>query len=346
VDQSLRRGTRGLPGGDSLAQVLIRYRNVRRARHRPRLTIKRILAWADRHHARHGVWPSFGSGAVLGASGEHWNSIHTALERGARGLRPGSTLAKLLEKYRGVPYKRDLPAYAEKTILLWADAYHRRHGRWPTLRSGSIPEARGETWIKVEGALSKGRRGLPGGDSLCQLLVRAGRRPYRRRGHHPARHTPLTIEQILAWADAHHRRTGRWPAVLSGRIGGVPDETWLSVDTALRQGLRGLPRGLSVARLLREHRGVLDMFHRPRFTMRGILAWADAHHARTGRWPSGQAGAIPESPGDTWSAVDQALYKGLRGLPGQESLARLLARHGRGRSGGPGSPMAAGGAPT
>jgi hypothetical protein len=26
------------------------------------------------------------------------------------------------------------------------------------------------------------------------------------------RRIPLTVEQILAWADAHHARTGEWPA--------------------------------------------------------------------------------------------------------------------------------------
>jgi len=26
-----------------------------------------------------------------------------------------------------------------------------------------------------------------------------------------ARKPPLSIKQILAWADAHHKRTGEWP---------------------------------------------------------------------------------------------------------------------------------------
>jgi hypothetical protein len=329
VNNALFVGTRGLLGRDSIAKILLRYRDVRRARYRPRLTIKQILAWADKYHARNGHWPSFGSGVVQGAPGERWAAIHSALENASRGLPPGYTLAKLLEKYRGVPYKRDLPRYIVHTILAWADAFHRRHGRWPTLRSGAIPEARGESWLKVEGALSKGRRGLPGGSSLARLLERCGRHPRRNRHHHPARHTPLTIEQILTWADQFYRRNGRWPARLAGSIAGARDETWLSVDTALRQGLRGLTRGSSVARLLEQHRGVLDKLHRPRLTMRNILGWADAHHRRTRRWPTGQSGPIPESSGDTWCAVDQALHKGLRGLPGQESLTRFLKRHGR-----------------
>ncbi len=60
------------------------------------------------------------------------------------------------------------------------------------------------------------------------------RRPKRRR-------SPLTIEQILAWADAHYERTSKWPNLESGRISGAPlSETWWAVDKALRTGKRGL----------------------------------------------------------------------------------------------------------
>jgi hypothetical protein len=58
-----------------------------------------------------------------------------------------------------------------------------------------------------------------------------------------------------------------------------------------------------------------------------VLAWGDAHYARTGRWPHGDAGHIDGQPGQTWGAVNVALRRGLRGLPGGDSLARLLDRH-------------------
>jgi hypothetical protein len=38
---------------------------------------------------------------------------------------------------------------------------------------------------------------------------------------------------------------------------------------------------------------------------------------------------VREAPGLTWHAINLALYKGLRGLPGGDSLSRLLVRHGR-----------------
>jgi hypothetical protein len=42
------------------------------------------------------------------------------------------------------------------------------------------------------------------------------------------------------------------------------------------------------------------------------------------------SGEIPEAPGEDWRAVNFALYRGFRGLPGGNSLAKLLARE-RGR---------------
>jgi hypothetical protein len=69
------------------------------------------------------------------------------------------------------------------------------------------------------------------------------------------RRPPLTVAQILDWADAHHRRTGAWPSARAGPVVEAAD-TWRAVDGALRSGGRGLPGGDSLARLLRRERGV------------------------------------------------------------------------------------------
>src|SRR5262249_18787618 len=58
-----------------------------------------------------------------------------------------------------------------------------------------------------------------------------------------------------------------------------------------------------------------------------ILELADAHHRRTGCWPRHDSGPIVGAPGETWNGVDTALARGLRNLPGNSSLAKLLAKH-------------------
>jgi hypothetical protein len=69
---------------------------------------------------------------------------------------------------------------------------------------------------------------------------------------------PLTVAQVLAWADAAQWCTGRWPNADSGAVAAAPGETWSAVNMALRQGLRGLPGGDSLARLLSRERGLRE----------------------------------------------------------------------------------------
>ncbi len=95
--------------------------------------------------------------------------------------------------------------------------------------------------------------------------------------------------------------------------GVVPDsggEKWRNIDAALRYGLRGLPGGSSLARLLAEHRGVRNLMQLPPLTEEQILAWADAHYQRTGAWPTGKSGPVSEAPGETWRGVQMALHMG------------------------------------
>jgi hypothetical protein len=169
VDTALRGGGRGFPGGSSLAKLLARRLGARTRAGIGRLTFRRILTWADDHHARTGNWPHCGSGAVLAAPGENWKAIDTALRMGCRGLADGSSLARLLTLRRGVRNRAALPRLSVEGIRCWAAAHRARTGRWPTGETGPVVDAPGETWKGIEMAMFKGRRGLPGGLTLARL---------------------------------------------------------------------------------------------------------------------------------------------------------------------------------
>jgi hypothetical protein len=321
VDRALLRGYRGLPGGSSLARLLAHHRGVRNRMDLPNFTVDQILAWADAHHARTGEWPTHQSGPIPESPGDTWAAVRGALNSGARGLPGGSSLARLLTEQRGVRNRHGLSALTEDQVLAWADAYFERAGRWPTLYSGPVDSAPGETWNGVDKALRRGRRGLPANSSLAQLL--AVRRGARNQRDLPA----LTAEQILAWADVYHERTVQWPLTTSGPIEGTPGETWSTVNSGLMHGGRGLAGGTSLPRFLAEHRGVRNRKDLPDLSLGQILAWADAHFASHGRWPHTLSGALEGAPGETWLRVDTALRVGYRGLPGRSSLHRLLREH-------------------
>jgi hypothetical protein len=205
-------------------------------------------------------------------------------------------------------------------ILRWAREHRRRTGRWPHQHSGPIPSASGLQWHTVDAHLRRGTRGLPGGDSLSRLLAR------RLKARNLSGRPPLTQEGILAWADAFNERHGRLPTCNGGRIPGTGGETWRGVHKALSDGYRGLPGGSSLARLLAKRRGKRLSRDLPPLTVPGILAWADRHRAETGSWPNNYSGRVPSVPGETWKAVGRALERGGRGLPGGDTLRKLLER--------------------
>ncbi len=172
ISAALDKGYRGLPGGLTLAQFLAAARCKRNQKQPPRLRLRQILEWADAHRARHGTWPIRPSGAIPNSGGESWAGVDTALSRGTRGFAGGSSLRQLLTERRGesilFPHKHEWK-WTIAQILLWADEYFARHRRWPASRSGRIPK-RDVTWKDINLALIHGRRSLPGGSSLEQLL--------------------------------------------------------------------------------------------------------------------------------------------------------------------------------
>lgn len=177
---------------------------------------------------------------------EKWSAVNRSLVIRCRGLPGGSSLGQLLTKHRGARNRGSLPKLSREHILAWADAHHRKTGAWPIAASGPIEGAGGETWRTVDQALRRGHRGLPKA-SLAQLLAKCRGVPNSKAL------PPLSVEQILVWADAHRKRSGKYPHALSGRIQGA-SLTWLTIDRALNGGYRGLPGGTSLARLLVEHR--------------------------------------------------------------------------------------------
>jgi hypothetical protein len=135
---------------------------------------------------------------------------------------------------------------------------------------------------------------------------------------------PLSEACILSWADAHFKRTGRWPTAQSGPVHGEPGESWTALDSALARGLRGLPERSSISRLLARHRGNQGCLDRPRWTVQEILRLAVLHHQRTGKWPTRKPGPVLDAPGETWNGIDYALKHGSRGLPGGTTLSYVI----------------------
>jgi hypothetical protein len=93
----------------------------------------------------------------------------------------------------------------------------------------------------------------------------------------------------------------------------------------MMRGSRGLPP-LTLADLLQQQRGHINIQNRPRLTIKQVLEWADQHKQRTGKWPRHISGAIPGTD-ESWTAIESALQRGRRGLPADMSIAKLLGKY-------------------
>jgi hypothetical protein len=229
-----------------------------------------------------------------------------------------STVGRPAETAAGENERNDVTV---EQILAWADAYHAATGKWPKPGSGTVQAAPfSVTWGTVHLALKHGRRGLPGGSSLARVRAQ----------HRQTRSTvvlePLTEEQIVTWAEAHRAATGHWPEEREGQVQGAPYHlTWRMVDEALRGGQRGLPGGSSLRRLRARHDSERQGVTGDILRTEQILAWADAFYSAHGHWPNKRSGRVTGVPGESWNRIDAALGAGARGLPGGNSLWRLLS---------------------
>lgn len=133
----------------------------------------------------------------------------------------------------------------------------------------------------------------------------------------------LAIEQILDWADAHHHRTGTWPTQKSGNIPGT-SENWSAISQCLRHGLRSLPGGDTLSRLLARRRNHQPSNLKQHLTYDNILAICDQHYSNTGNFPTVKSGYC-KTLGITFRSLDATMSAGCRGLTKRISLAQLLA---------------------
>lgn len=290
----------------------------------PSLTLSMILHWADDHFQRTGKHPRTYAGPVIALDAPlamNWRKVDNALRIGFFGLPGGHSLAGILESYRNVRKKCFVPPLTDEMILGWADKHHKLTGKWPTAHSGPVLDVPGEIWFNISQALRDGTRKLKGSRSLAKLIATG------RNVRNMASVPKLTIPKILKMADHHHKATGKWPRANDGPILGYPGETWLAINSALDQGVRGLSGGSSLAEVLRVHRGRRNKSNLPKLIEKEIFLWAKAYFDRTGKWPTPETGPIVESPGETWKAVSMALVQGLRGFPGGSSLARVLRKY-------------------
>jgi hypothetical protein len=90
----------------------------------------------------------------------------------------------------------------------------------------------------------------------------------------------------------------------------------------MTRGRRGLKKE-TLAQLLNRLGLQENRLEKPVLILDQILKWADEFREENGEWPKSNSGKIKGTK-ETWSAINQSLIKGNRGLLGGSSLAKLL----------------------
>lgn len=355
IEGALLRGTRGLEAlrGSSLEKF--RYRR----RLGEPLSAKQILLWAHcfkRKTARYPrrtdthVWEPDPLQHWRIVAEWTWTQINRALSQNYLGRGQPASLAELLLSGQlvdeGAPPKDDRRLTPQK-IHQWLTTFESREGRWPTYQDREVLEeiepgvlvcVVGENWKALSEAMVLGLRGLTElkGTRLTQF----------RAAHGMIDDRTLTPETLAQWMQDFRRKTGEWPTESDRTVWAldpatdawveVPGESWGALKSTLRHGRRGLKdfKGLSFAQF-RVKRGL----EKDRdLTVAQIVKWMRLFRDKEARWPAQYDTTVWESPrtdvwvaveNESWTRLDDALRRGLRGLEAHKgsSLAKVKKQH-------------------
>jgi hypothetical protein len=238
IDQSCRRGGRGLAKRVSLAKLIKPLKEKYGfAVEKEDLTEEKILASAEKYYLQTGKWPGAHTiDPVPDMPNVTWSAIHQAGSLGTRGLAKGRTLSEILkplkEKYGFAIEKEDL---TEEKIIESAEKYYLKTGKWPTTddtTKGNVPDMPNETWNRINEAGQRGYRGLTKSRTLSEII-----KPLKvKYGYY------LNEDKIQSSAEKFYLETGNWPTRdTKDPVPDMPNDTWRNLDHAISDGLRGLP---------------------------------------------------------------------------------------------------------
>ena len=317
VNDAGTRGTHGLAEGRTLHHILAPLRHI---------SEDHLRQEARTIFSEHGKFPTGRSQALIpGLFGQTWRSIDALSLKGGRGLAPGRTVSKILAPLRAelrktaIKRQRPLllkPALTEGALLAAAREHFRDYGDIPTRRSKEpIPLLPGESWLAIDQAGFQGHRGLMKGRTLAVIF--APLREELRIG------IPLSKEMIIAEARAIHALHGVLPTRRTTLPPPTLHTTWVAINVALERGLRGLPGGDSLSKLLQPLRTELGLDKT--LSEPAILAAARTFHHEHERLPSQlTTDPVPGMPHESWSKIHGAGQLGLRGLQKGRTLSKIL----------------------
>jgi len=318
VDYSLYVGQRGLPGKNSLAKLSKEYLGKKKYI----LSSETIVEWIKLFHDKYGEYPKFNDSRRIPEMDLSWCAIDASLKRGQNGLPGGDSVANMIYRYFGKKNIKNLHNLYIDEIVDWMILFEKEYGKYPTQQDNRVIKEMGEeTWKSINSSLLAGRRGLEK-SSLGKIKEKYF--DVKNQKNLPK----LSISQIIEWTTLFIKEFQCYPTRKDKRI--IPEmknETWSIIDTALEEGLRGLPKS-SLADFLYKYFDKRNQSNLPNLNINEILNWMklfyDEYHILPGRRDKRK---ILEMGKETWNMINFSLRKGLRGLPPNTSLVKLKQKY-------------------
>lgn len=277
------------------------------------------------------AWPTKNSGDATSdfGFGESWSAVDAALKQRGRGLLGGfSNIRSLLvERLGATPGPcRDSNNITEQDIVDASERFRQARGKLPMAGSGDASEfmqtGQYETWARLNSALARGSRGLPGGSSLSKLLHARGLRDSGARDLGEGE-----IRKAVALFLAVH---GHLPSTKSGDASDYigRDITWEAIGAKFRRGEFG---DLTFSAFLGDGPRKKAVKKNKQAPLRPLVL-EDVREA-VRRWvkvqqafPSRRSGSLfLAEESITFSSLAQAVRSGGRGLPRFASWESFLA---------------------
>ena len=173
--------------------------------------------------------------------------------------------------------------FTSEELLAWIDQHKRSEGYFP-IPSSDMVDGQRLGWSSIHRALREGklegesktlgafikkhRPRSPAPSGVATELVIPSLEKYQSSSDNSTaagvqicaakgRVPQVTEDGLLTWIDAFVRKHGSYPKIESGKVEGVSNLTWKLVARQLEAGVPGLERGLTLAKFLYRHYGVV-----------------------------------------------------------------------------------------
>jgi hypothetical protein len=245
-----------------------------------------VIGQAEKYKDINDNYPDKDSGSIP----DHPNITFAAIDEAylaQRGLGKKSLERVLVEE--GLIKGEEL--LSEDMIFDHCLKHLRKYKTWPSPINTEIETFHGDTWLRWDSLLTRGQRGLPGDNTLVQLIHK----------------------RIAKQAERHIEQTGVAPNRQSGSLPDYPDITFEMVGTAF-MAIKP-PRKTSLRTVL-INEGVSN--ERP-FSLDFVNDCIVAHLNKHGEWPTRAMEYINDVEDETWKNWDNKLRKGI-GCPEELSI--------------------------